>query len=129
MLKTVIAVVALAFASPAFAHSDHKVMTGPNGGHIVDAGGGAQHWELVAKGGDLKLFVTDSAEKPIDTAGGAASGQVLLGGKNFAVKFAPAGGNTMTASGDFVAAKGMKVIVKTQGVGGKSFQARMTPLH
>lgn len=129
MLERLILMFALAFATPAMAHSDSKFITGPNGGHIIDAGGGAQHWELVANAGNLILYVTDSAEKPIDTAGAAAEAQVLVGGKNFTVKFAPAGANTMKATGDFVAAKGMKVIVKTDGVGGKSFQARLTPLR
>lgn len=129
MLERLILMFALAFATPAMAHSDSKFITGPNGGHIIDAGGGAQHWELVANAGNLILYVTDSAEKPIDTAGAGAEAQVLVGGKNFTVKFAPAGANTMKATGDFVAAKGMKVIVKTDGVGGKSFQARLTPLR
>jgi hypothetical protein len=35
----------------------------------------------------------------------------------------------LTATGDFTAAKGMKVIVKTTNVGGESFQARLAPLH
>ena len=121
---------ALAFASatPAMAHSNAKFITGPNGGHMIDAGGGAQHWELTANGGEMTLYVTDEAEKPIETAGSSAEGRVLVGGKNHTVKFAPAGDNKMKATGDFVAAKGMKVIVKTDGVGGKSFQARLTPL-
>lgn len=129
MLNRLILIVALAFATPALAHSDSKFMKGPNGGHLIDAGGGAQHWELVANAGDLTLFVTDSTEKPIDTAGGSAEAKVLVGGQNYTVKFAPSGANTMKAKGDFVAAKGMKVIVKTEGVGGKGFQARLTPLQ
>lgn len=128
MLKKLVLMLAIAFATPAMAHSDSKFIIGPNGGHIIDAGHGAQHWELVAAGGELTLYVTDSAEKPVDTSGGSAEGKVLVGGKNHTVKFAPAGGNTMKATGDFVAAKGMKVIVKTDGVGGKSFQARLTPM-
>jgi hypothetical protein len=128
MLKKLILMFALTFATPVMAHSDSKFIKGPNGGHIIDAGHGAQHWELVANGGDLTLYVTDSAEKPVDTAGGSAEGRVLVGGNNYTVKFAPAGGNTMKATGNFVAANGMKVIVKTDGVGGKSFQARLTPM-
>lgn len=128
MLRTVLLILALVLTGPALAHSDHKFITGPNGGHIIDAGGGAQHWELVASGSDLTLYVTDSEEKPVDTSGGKAEGKVLLGGKTHTVSFVPAGGNTMKAVGDFTAAKGMKVIVKTDGVGGKSFQARLTPM-
>jgi hypothetical protein len=128
MPKHLIVVMVLGFASPAFAHSDSKFTQGPNGGHIIDAGGGAQHWELVASGGELTLYVTDSEEKPVETTRGAAEGKVLIGGKNHMVQFRPAGGNTMKATGEFVAAKGMKVVVKTTGIGGKSFQARLTPM-
>jgi len=41
----------------------------------------------------------------------------------------PAGANTLNGSGPFTAAKGMKVIGKTNKVGGESFQARLTPMH
>lgn len=128
MIRTLIVTLLLAVTSPVLAHQDSKFITGPNGGHIIDAGGGAQHWELVAAGNELTLFVTDSAEKPIDTAGGKADATILVGGKTHKVTFEPTGDNTMKATGDFDAKKGMKVIVKTDGVGGKSFQARLTPL-
>jgi hypothetical protein len=54
---------------------------------------------------------------------------VLIGGKTHNVEFRPAGGNTLKATGEFAAAKGMKVIVKTDKVGGESFQARLAPLN
>jgi len=129
MLRNLLIIFALALAGPALAHSDSKFIKGPNGGHIIDAGGGAQHWELVAQGNELTLYVTDSAEKPVDTSGGTAEGKILVSGKSHTVAFTPAGGNTMKATGEFTAAKGMKVILKTNGVGGKSFQARLTPLR
>ena len=44
-------------------------------------------------------------------------------------RFKPAGANTLKATGEFTAAKGMKVIVKTDKVGGQSFQARLAPLN
>ena len=71
----------------------------------------------------------DANEKPVNVDGGSAKGQVLLGGKTYNVDFKPAGGNTLKATGDFTAAKGMKVIVKTDKVGGQSFQARLAPLN
>jgi hypothetical protein len=129
MKRLIIAAIGVMLAGPAVAHSDHKFTKGPNGGHIVDAGGGKQHWELVASGGELTLYVSDSGEKPVDTEGSSATGQVLIGGKTVTVTFAPAGGNTLKATGDFSAAKGMKVIVKTDMVGGQSMQARLTPMQ
>ena len=109
--------------------SDSKWTKGPQGGHIVDAGGGKQHWELVAKGNELTLYVLDAKEQPVNVDGGSAKGQVLLKGKTINVDFKPAGGNALKATGDFTAAKGMKVIVKTDKVGGQSFQARLAPLN
>lgn len=130
MLRIFSMIIALAFAgNNAYAHSDSKFVKGPNGGHIVDAGGGKQHWELIASGSQLTLYVTDAEEKPVDVAGGSATGQVLLDGKKTEVTFQPATGNTLTASGDFTAVKGMKVIVKSANIGGQSFRARLTPLQ
>ena len=84
---------------------------------------------LVAKGNELMLYVLDAQEKPLNVESGSAKGQVLIGGKTFNVDFKPAGGNVLKASGDFTAAKGMRVIVKTDKVGGQSFQARLAPLN
>jgi hypothetical protein len=119
----------LAMAAPALAHTDGKWTKGPQGGHLVDAGGGKQHWELVAKGNELVLYVSDADEKPVNVEGGSARGEVLVGGKTYKVEFKPAGGNVLRASGEFTAAKGMKVIVTTTKVGGQSFQARLAPLN
>lgn len=129
MKKYLALALGLALATPAYSHSDSKFTKGPNGGHIVDAGGGKQHWELVAKGGDLTLFVTDANDKPVAISSGAAEAQVLVGGKNYTVALSPSGGNALKGAGQFSAAKGMRVIVKTTKVGGESFQARLTPLQ
>ena len=129
MKRLIVMMLAMSFAGSAFAHSDSKFTEGPNGGHIVDAGGGKQHWELVANGKQLTLYVSDGDEQPVSTQGGKATGQVLVGGKTVNVNFAPSGSNTLKAEGDFAAAKGMKVIVKTTNVGGQSMQARLTPLQ
>ena len=53
------------------------------------------------------LYVLDADEKPVSVEGGSAKGQVLIGGKTHNVDFKPAGGNTLKATGDFTAAKGM----------------------
>ncbi|MFN3869144.1 MAG: hypothetical protein ACK4MF_08780 [Hyphomicrobiaceae bacterium] len=128
MLRNLVLAAVIGLATPAMAHDASKFHTGPNGGHLVDVVGGEQHWELVAAGNELTLYVTDGDDKPVDIAGGRAEAQVLVSGKTHRVEFTPAGGNTMKATGDFTAAKGMKVILKTDGIAGKSFQARLTPL-
>jgi hypothetical protein len=129
MLRATTWFLALALAGSAFAHTDSKWTKGSQGGHVVDAGGGKQHWELVAKGNELTLYVLDADEKPVAVDGGKATGEVLIGGKTHKVDFKPVGGNTLKATGDFTSAKGMKVIVKTNKVGGESFQARLAPLN
>ena len=129
MLRMLVIILSLAFSIPALAHSDSKWTKGPQGGHIVDAGGGKQHWELVANGNELTLYVLDAEEKPVNVDGGSATGQVLLAGKTYNVDFKPAGSNMLKAKGEFTAAKGMRVIVKTDKVGGQSFQARLAPLN
>ena len=82
-----------------------------------------------ANGGDLTLYVLDSNEKPVNVESGSAKAQVLVDGRTHNVEFKPAGGNTLKATGEFTARKGMKVIVTTTKVGGQSFQARLAPLH
>jgi hypothetical protein len=84
---------------------------------------------MVAAGGDLTLYVTDANEKPVETAGGSAEAQVLVGGKNYKVVLSPTGGHIMKGKGDFAAKKGMRVILKTSNVGGASHQVRLTPLN
>lgn len=129
MLKYLLVALSLVFAAPVVAHQDSKFIKGPNGGHIVDAGGGKQHFELVATGGNLVLYVTDKDEKPVDSAGGTAEAQVLIAGKNYTVALAPADANTLTGTGPFTATKGMRVILTTTKVAGESFQVRLTPLQ
>jgi hypothetical protein len=129
MLRVIAVILSLAMATTAFAHTDSKWTKGPQGGHIVDAGGGKQHWELVANGNELTLYVSDADEKPVNVDGGSAKAQVLIGGKTHNLELKPAGENTLKATGPFTAAKGMKVIVKTDKVGGQSFHARLAPLN
>ncbi len=129
MRKYLMLAAVLAFATPVLAHTDSKFTKGPNGGHIVDAGGGTQHLEMVAKDGELTLYVTDANEKPVSTTGGSAEAQVLMSGKKYGVALSPAGDHIMKGKGDFVAKQGMRVILKTKDVGGGSYQVRLTPLN
>ena len=49
--------VALAVAALPLAAQAHEVTKGPNGGPVVNSGG--HHVEMVAKGADLTVFLTD----------------------------------------------------------------------
>jgi hypothetical protein len=129
MLKYLTLALTFILAGPVLAHTSSQFTKGPHGGHLVDAAGGKQHLELVAKDSELTLYVSDQDEKPVDTAGGTAEAQVLVGGKTHKVVLKPAGSNTMKGTGNFSAAKGMRVILKTTKVGGQSHQTRLTPLN
>ncbi len=97
-----------------------------NGGQIIDTADG--HVELVAKGGDLTVYVTDKAVKPVATKSSKGTATVLVGGKSVTVELTPAEPNILKGKGDFVAAKGMKVVVSLDNGGKKSEQVRFTPL-
>jgi hypothetical protein len=127
MVRAIALILGFVIVSPAFAHTDTKWTKGSQGGHLVDAG--KQHWELVAKGNDLVLYILDDKEKALEAQSGGAKARVLIGGNTYNVDFKPAGGNMWKATGDFTAAKGMRVIVTTTNVGGQSFQARLAPLN
>ena len=117
--------VGLLLSGSAGAHE--SATKGPNGGQLLDAPGG--HWELVAKGGELSLYVIDAAEKPVATKAAKGTATVLVGGKTIAVELAPAEPNMLQGKGDFVSEKGMKVIISVQNLGDKPGTVRFTPLE
>ncbi len=69
------------------------------------------HLELVAKGGDLELYVRHEDGGEEDTTGAKATATVLADGKTEQVTLAPAGGNSLKGSGGFNAGKGATVVV------------------
>ena len=75
MIKHCYVALACLFASPALAHET----TGPNGGKLVDAG--AYHVELVAKGRNVEVYLTDSADKPLPAAGFKGTAILVVDGK------------------------------------------------
>ena len=75
MLRALAVILSLAWRVPALRPYRQQMDQGAQGGHIVDAGGGKQHWELVAKGNELVLYVTDADEKPVKADGGSAKGR------------------------------------------------------
>lgn len=114
---------AAALAAPVAAHE--KPVKGPNGGQLVDSSSG--HWELVANGGELTVHVTDASDKPVATKAAKGTATVLAAGKTIKVDLMPAEPNMLKGKGDFVAAKGTKVIVSLENIGPKPEQVRFTP--
>ena len=64
-----------------------------NGGARTDAG--PYHAELVLKGNDVVLYVTDGSDKPVDVTGAKAEVTILANKQTQKVTLAPAGGNTL----------------------------------
>lgn len=99
---------------------------GPNGGHRTDIAGG--HGELVAKGNELRLYLSDNSYKPRSAEGAMAQATVLVAGKQAKVELRPGGPDMLRGQGDFTAAKGMRVVVALTLPGAKAAQGRFTPL-
>jgi hypothetical protein len=69
------------------------------------------HLELVAKGGNLELYVRHEDGEDEDATGAKATATVLADGKTEQVTLTPAGGNSLKGSGSFTAGKGTTVVV------------------
>ncbi|KAB2849086.1 MAG: hypothetical protein F9K44_09020 [Hyphomicrobiaceae bacterium] len=115
----------LMISMAALAHE--KPVKGTHGGQLLDVN--SYHWELVAVGGELTLHVSDAAEQPVSTNGAKATATVLSAGKALTVEMMAAEPNILKGKGDFVATKGLKVVVSVSGIGDKPAQIRFTPLE
>ncbi len=102
---------------------------GPNGGQVQDIG--SYHGELIARDGELTLFLFDHRDQPLDARSASGTAVVLVGSHQHNVTFAPlSDGTALVAQGDFHAAAGMRVVVQVsprQGVA--RAQARFTPIQ
>lgn len=114
------------FALVPLAARAHEARRGPNGGQKVDVG--TNHAELVAAGNTLRLFLFDGADKPIPAVGATAQAIILAGGRQATVALAPGGGNVLSGTGDFTAARGMRAVVTLTLPGQRPVQARFTPM-
>ena len=79
-------------AAPVAAFADGPKI-GPNGGARTDAG--PYHAELVLKGNDVVLYVTDGSDKPVDVTGAKAEATILANKQTQKVTLVPAGGNAL----------------------------------
>ena len=101
----------------------HEVAKGPNGGPVVDSSG--HHVEMVAKGADLTLFLTDEADKPLAAAGAKnARAIVQEGGKTATVPLQPAEPNKLVGQLSQPLGKGARVVVSATLADGHAVQAR-----
>jgi hypothetical protein len=115
----------LALAAAAFGStvSAHEVAKGPNGGPVVDVSG--HHVEMVAKGTELVLFLTDEAEKPLASAGAKSPRAIVQdGGKTATVPLNPAEPNRLIGTLAQPLSKGARVVVSVTMPDGRAVQAR-----
>lgn len=87
----------------ALAHTEGHLatLTPPHGGQLRASG--PFHLELVAKDGELTLYITDHGDNPIPTSGGQGKANIQAGkeGKKQSVVLEPVYANIMKAKGDF----------------------------
>ncbi|HYF07669.1 MAG TPA: hypothetical protein VD970_08610 [Acetobacteraceae bacterium] len=102
---------------------------GPNGGQVQDIG--PYHGELVARDGELTLFLFDHNDRPVDARRASGTAVILAGGHQHSVTFAPRpDGTALVAQGNFHAAPGMRVVVQIVPAPGVArAQARFTPVQ
>jgi hypothetical protein len=100
---------------------------GPNGGQIQELGG--THAELLARDGEIRLWVLDAQDRPASVRGAAGSAIVLAEGKQQTVRLEPGPGDAyLVGRGEFRAANGLRVVASVTMPGQQQRQARFAPV-
>lgn len=99
-----------------------------HGGQALAAG--PYHLELVAKSGELVLYVTDHADKAIPTDGAKAKATIQQGYEKarIQVELEPSGENTLTGTGAFTINQDTGIMVFLKFPEQEAYAARFTPL-
>jgi hypothetical protein len=121
-MKLATTLIAVALGFPSATARAHDVGKGPNGGQIVDNAG--HHIEMTTKGGQLILFVSDSADKPISSANATGRAIIQDGSKQAAVELIPAEPNVLAATLEGPLAPGVKLVVSIKLGDGHDVKAR-----
>ncbi len=122
--RTLVALLAAGLPLSAFAHGEGA--RGANGGLIGDLGD--RHIELLARDGEIRVWVLDAQDRPVSAAGTTGNLIVLAQGRQQTLRLEPAeGGAYLVARGDFRAAPGMRVVASMTFPGLPPRQARFTP--
>jgi hypothetical protein len=116
-------ILALAIAAAPLVATAHEVAKGPNGGPVVDSSG--HHVELVVKGSELVLFLTESDDKPLTSAGTRNARAIVQdGGKTATVQLQPAEPNKLIGALAQPLGSGARVVVSATMADGHAVQAR-----
>lgn len=122
MLKPIAVLAILGFASMA---SAHEVSKGPNGGPIVDVAG--HHIEMVAKGTEFVLYLTDADDKPLASAGAKAARAIVQdAGKTVTVALSAVEPNKLVGALTQPMGAGARIVVSATLTDGHALQARFT---
>ena len=115
---------------PVEAHkAKHTEVVKPlHGGQALAAG--PYHLELVAKSGELVLYVTDHADKAIPTDGAKAKATIQQGYEKakMQVELEPSGDNMLKGTGTFTINQDTGIMVFLKFPEQEAYAARFTPL-
>jgi hypothetical protein len=129
-LATAFISMALAVSLTAAAHTEQHFdsIDTPHGGQMRMAG--PYHLELVIRGKEITLYVTDHSEKNVSTEGGVGkvTFQVGKAKPKESVKLEPAGDNTFKGEGEFSLTPDTVTIVFLKLPNDEAQSARFTPL-
>ncbi|KPH79398.1 hypothetical protein [Bosea vaviloviae] len=105
--------------------SAHELAKGPNGGRLVDVAG--HHIEMVAKGTELVLILTDAADRPLSSAGTKAARAIVQdAGKTAAVALSPVEPNKLVGTLAQPLGTGARIVISATLADGHALQARFT---
>lgn len=128
MMLGVLSAVILALPLSAGAHTDEyfESVQAPHGGQLRMTG--PYHMELLAKDGELTVYVTDHADNIIGVDGGLAKATVETGSNRTQVHLHPVGGNILKGAGTFSLTPSTVVIVFMKLPNQDGYAARFMPL-
>jgi hypothetical protein len=128
MIAALVIGVTLAVSFQAHAHTDEffESVEAPHGGQLRMTG--PFHMELVAKDGDLTVYVTDHADNAISVDGGLAKANIENGSTRTQVNLHPVGSNILRGSGTFSVTPTTVVVVFMKLPDQDGYAARFMPL-
>lgn len=117
-----------ALITSAWAHTDEyfEAVQAPHGGQLRMTG--PFHIELVARDGQLTVYVTDHADNKISVEGGLAKATVEMGATKTQMHLHPVGDNVLKGSGTFALTPSTVVIVFMKLPNQDGYAARFMPL-
>ncbi len=122
MFRSITALTLIGLVSTA---SAHELAKGPNGGPLVDVAG--HHIEMVAKGTELVLILTDAADKPLSSAGTKAARAIVQdAGKTATVPLSPVEPNKLVGTLAQPLGTGARIVISATLADGHALQARFT---